>query len=209
MSRTAVVLFTGDARREEAQKGLRPRFLASIHDSLARAIRRVAGVDLLIASDRDDEFRIGGRLVHATTLGDKIEQAFSSARASGYERVIVLAGDIVLPPATLERAIAELQSYESVIGPSPDGGFYLIGFNGAPRVDWNAVAWFTSHAFDDVVAQLGTFASLPELRDVDSLDDARAVAPSLINNHVIDCRREIVIPLAPPLRSTQLRAPPR
>jgi hypothetical protein len=194
MRRTAVILFAGDARREEAQKGLRPRFLAALHERLRRTIRSF-DVDLLLANDL-----ISG----AATLGEKIEQAFASAFASGYERVIALAGDIVLPPAVLEHAI---ESQQTVIGPCTDGGFYLLACDAPPQIDWNAVAWFTSRAFHDVAARLGEFTQAPELRDVDTIDDARLVAPSLITSAPrASC--EITVPKLVSLHDTQLRAPP-
>ena len=192
MRRTAVILFAGDARREEAQKGLRPRFLGALHERLTRTIRSF-DVDLLLANDL-----AGG------TLGDKIEQAFASAFAGGYARVIVLAGDIVLPRTVLRRAI---ESKETVIGPCVDGGFYLLACDAPPRIDWNAVAWFTSRAFDDVATQLGDCELAPELRDVDSIDDARLVAPSLITS-TPRTDYETTIPKLVSLHDTQLRAPP-
>ena len=194
MRRTAVILFAGDARREETQKGLRPRFLAALHHRLTRTIRGF-DVDLRFANDL---------ATRAGTLGEKIEQAFASAFASGYERVIALAGDIVLPRAILERAI---ESTETVIGPCVDGGFYLLACDAPPQIDWNAVAWFTSRAFGDVATQLGQHEQAPELRDVDSIDDARLVAPSLITSEPSG-RCEITFPKAPSLHDTQLRGPP-
>jgi hypothetical protein len=194
MRRTAVVLFAGDARREEAQKGLRPRFLGALHERLSRTIRSF-DVDLLLASDLVSD---------AITLGEKIEQAFASAFASGYSRVIILAGDIVLPRAILERAI---ESKQTVIGPCADGGFYMLACDALPQIDWSAVAWFTSSAFDDVTTQLGELEQAPELRDVDSIDDARLVAPSLITS-APRASYEITIPKFVSLHDTQLRAPP-
>ena len=187
MNRTAVVLFAGDARREEAQKGLPARFLVTLHDRLTRAIRAF-DVDLLIADD----------LVDDCALGEKIERTFATTFARGYERVIVLAGDIVLPPAILERAI---ESNETLIGRTHDGGFYILACNAPPSIDWGSLT------FDDVAAQLDEYATFPELRDVDSIDDARVVAPSLIASRIVP-HRQSAIPSAHALRDTQLRAPP-
>jgi len=192
MRRTAVILFAGDARREEAQKGLRPRFLGALHERLTRTIRSF-DVDLLLANDL-----AGG------TLGDKIEQAFASAFVGGYARVIVLAGDIVLPRTVLQQAI---ESQQTLIGPCVDGGFYLLACDAPPRIDWNAVAWFTSRAFGDIATQLGEFELVPELRDVDSIDDARLVAPSLIST-TPRASYEIAFQKFVSLHDTQLRAPP-
>ena len=159
MNRTAVILFAGNARREEAQKGLPARFLAKLHARLERTIRTFA-VDLIIADD----------FVDAPTLNEKIERVFEKAFARGYSRVIALAGDILLPSAILRRAI---EADETLIGGTCDGGFYLLATDGIPRIDW------TSLTFEHVAGQLEC-ETLSELRDVDSIDDARRVAPSLI-----------------------------
>jgi hypothetical protein len=186
VNRTAVVLFAGDARREEAQKGLPARFLAKLHERLMRTIRAF-DVDLLIA----DELVAG-----ASTLNEKIERAFESGLTLGYTRVIALAGDIVLEPSILRRAI---ESSDTLIGPTRDGGFYILACNEAPSIDWSSLA------FADVAAQLN-HATLPELRDVDSIDDARVVAPSLIP--CIVPKRERAIRIVHAVTCTQLRAPP-
>ena len=180
-----MVLFAGDPRREEAQKGLPARFLAKLHDRLARTIRAF-GVDLLVA----DELAGGN-------LSEKVEQAFVRTFARGYERVVVLAGDIVLPPTILKQAI---DAAGTTIGRTRDGGFYLLACDELPFIDW------TSLAYDDVAAQLPDYVALRELRDVDSIEDARVVAPSLIPHFV--SRRESGLCFADSSRHTQLRAPP-
>jgi len=187
MKRTAVVLFAGDPRREEAQKGLPARFLATLHDRLTRTIRAF-DVDLLIADDLAGD---------AQSLSEEVEQAFVRTFARGYDRVIVLAGDIVLPPSILKRAI---ESDDTLIGRTRDGGFYLLACDELPAIDW------TSLNFDDVAAQLAGHVALPQLRDVDSIEDARIVAPSLIVRFV--SRRQTAIPHTRIARHTQLRAPP-
>jgi len=185
VSRTAVVLFAGDPRREEVQKGLPARFLARLHDRLTRTIRRF-DVDLFIA----DDIAVG-------SLAHKIDHAFAIPFARGYERVIVLAGDIVLRPSILQRAI---ESSETLIGRTCDGGFYILACSERPRIDW------TSLTSDDVAAQLDC-GFLPQLRDVDSINDARIVAPDLIPRIEQRPRNRATPQPAQPLN--QLRAPPR
>lgn len=186
MNRTAVVLFAGDARREEAQKGLPAGFLATLHERLRRTILSFE-VDLLLA----DELVAGG------ALGEKIERVFAIAFGRGYARVMVLAGDIVLPPAILRRAIS---ARETLIGPTRDGGFYILACSAMPRIEW------TSLAFRDVAAQLEC-AHLPVLRDVDSIEDARVVAPGLVPR-MERSPGDLATP-QPPQPTTRLRAPPR
>src|ERR1051326_467825 len=185
MKRTAVVLFAGDARREEAQKGLPARFLATLHERLKRMIRSFE-VDLLIADE----------IVAAASLDAMIEQAFAAAFAKGYERVIILAGDIVLPRAILQRAI---ESRDTLIGRTRDGGFYVLACNERPSIDWSSLSC------DDVAKQLDC-ERLPELRDVDSLDDARIVAPDLVPRIELPPCHRATQQLSNP--NTHLRAPP-
>jgi len=186
MKRTAVVLFAGDARREEAQKGLPARFLATLHQRLVRTIRSF-DVDLLIADS----------LVASARLAQKIEEVFAITFARGYERVIVLAGDIVMPRAILQKAI---ESNETLIGSTKDGGFYILATSKRPQIDW------TSLAFVDVARQLDC-RTLATLRDVDSIDDARLVAPELLPTLAQRPRNSATQqPLHQP---NQLRAPPR
>ena len=186
MNRTAVVLFAGDARREAAQKGLPARFLATLHERLTRTIRAF-NVDLLIADE----------LVGVGTLGEKVEHAFVTTFARGYGRVIVLAGDIVLPRPILQQAI---ESNETLIGRTCDGGFYVLACNENPRIDWSSLS------FADVAAQLAC-AHLPTLRDVDSIGDARIVAPSLIPaRQFFD--DTVSVPKPRQIAAIHLRAPP-
>jgi len=185
MKRTAVVLFAGDARREEAQKGLPPRFLATLHERIVRTIRSF-DVDLLIADS----------LVGDAPLAQKIDRAFAIPFARGYERVIVLAGDIVMPRAILQRAI---ESSETLIGSTKDGGFYILAMSEPPQIDW------TSLAFDDVARQLDC-KTLATLRDVDSIEDAKLVAPELVPTLTQQPSNSAT--QQPTQRTTQLRAPP-
>src|SRR5690606_16916163 len=64
-------------------------------------------------------------------LGSRMSNAFSDAFAAGYGRVVIVGTDHpTLPSAFLVRAFTELdQPSRVVIGPSDDGGYYLLGMN--------------------------------------------------------------------------------
>ena len=181
MQQNALILFTGNARREEARKGLPPRFLSVLHRELVATARALDGVDLLVASEGAQGFRIAGPLFtiasESTSLGGKIEDAVVHAFAFGYRRVLVVAGDVPgLTREVLSGAFEALQRNDAVIGRSPDGGFYLAGFRKLPRIAWASLPWCTEQVFDALVAAIQKnrmrLAQLDDLGDIDSRADA-------------------------------------
>ena len=173
----AVVLFTGDARREEAEKGLPRRFLARLHDEVASIVRSVNEVDLYLASDPGDTFVVEGPAFTSRApqrpLSEKVDLAISRCFAAGYARVAVVAGDVAgLTRELLTEAFAELAGTTSVIGRSPDGGFYLAAFSAPPSVSWSTLPWSSATLYDALLGQLRNPHVLPSLQDIDSFGDA-------------------------------------
>jgi glycosyltransferase A (GT-A) superfamily protein (DUF2064 family) len=179
MRPNAVILFAGDARREETEKGLPPRFLARLHAELAAIIQSVDDVDLYVATDRGTTFVLDGPRFTSQApqrpLGEKVEDAITSCFAAGYGRVAVVAGDVA--GLTRELVVDALARTKPVIGRSPDGGFYLAAFSAPPNVAWTSLPWSTGEVHDALFAQLDDPHVLPSLHDIDSFEDAlKAIA---------------------------------
>jgi len=68
-------------------------------------------------------------------LGDKMVQAFADTFALGYDQVVITGTDHpTLPISTVQKAFDVLEGPETVsIGPSDDGGYYLMGLTRARR----------------------------------------------------------------------------
>jgi rSAM/selenodomain-associated transferase 1 len=117
-------------------------------------------------------------------LGARLAAGFQEAFAAGCDRVAAIGSDCVeITPGLITRAWAELERCDAVIGPTTDGGYYLLGLK-APHPDLFArVPWSTAGVFDATVAnarELGlSTALLPTLRDVDTEGDWRAAAAYL------------------------------
>ncbi len=62
-------------------------------------------------------------------LGARLDNALSSYLSRGYQRVVIMNSDSpTLPPAHLSQAFLALEfEVDVVLGPSDDGGYYLIG----------------------------------------------------------------------------------
>jgi 2-phospho-L-lactate guanylyltransferase (CobY/MobA/RfbA family) len=133
--RRCVVLFARAPRAEARLKGVpaaEPLFRA-VARSVRHSVARVPGVDLLCcgpdAAGSRGERRMPQRGVD---FAERLANAFADARALGYERVVVIPGDVPgLDDRTIARAFALLRRSPVVLGPSPDGGVYLIGCRGA------------------------------------------------------------------------------
>jgi rSAM/selenodomain-associated transferase 1 len=87
-----------------------------------------------------------------------------------------------ITPALLARGLAPLRDADAVIGPAQDGGYWAIGLRRPdPRV-FDGVPMSVSSTGAAQRARLAALglrtATLPSLRDVDTIADAHAVAAS-------------------------------
>ncbi len=75
-------------------------------------------------------------------LGERINRVLGILFKS-FDRVLVIGADSpTMPCEVLESAVDELSDYDVVIGPSQDGGYYLLGLRGYfeslfDRIDWS------------------------------------------------------------------------
>jgi rSAM/selenodomain-associated transferase 1 len=113
-------------------------------------------------------------------LGERMKNGFIEAIAMNFKRVVLIGSDIPdLPLEFIEEAFTSLQEKDAVIGPSVDGGYYLIGFkdkNFSLRA-FEGIPWSTKRVFEEtvkVVKQEGlTVHTLQPLRDIDTIDDLK------------------------------------
>ena len=83
-------------------------------------------------------------------LGARIESAASHAFSRGRGPVVVVGTDSpTLPPSFVGRAFASLASEESdvALGPTEDGGYYLIGLREPLEGLFRNVEWSTPRAY--------------------------------------------------------------
>jgi len=113
-------------------------------------------------------------------LGERMKNSFSHAFAEGFRRVILVGSDSPdLPSDFLRTAIRELQTHDMVLGPSSDGGYYLIGFRDDtffPCV-FDGISWSSSSVFEETIARVKnagrSLSLLPAWSDVDIISDLK------------------------------------
>lgn len=85
--------------------------------------------------------------------------------------VIVAGSDIPgITPGSIEKAFRALQDADAVFGPSPDGGFWLVGLKRVrktPPSIFENVRWSSEHALKDSLSTIPGW----EIAYADTLDD--------------------------------------
>jgi glycosyltransferase A (GT-A) superfamily protein (DUF2064 family) len=110
------------------------------------------------------------------TFAERLANALADARRLGYEAIVVVPGDVPgLQARHLRAAFARLRACPAVLGPSPDGGVYLLGVRGDFAPVLAGVPWCTAQVFETLFANAGRAAVLPPLADVDGHAHLRAL----------------------------------
>jgi len=115
-------------------------------------------------------------------IGERMKHAFEEVFKDGISRAVLIGSDIPdLPTGFLERAISAMTENDAVIGPSSDGGYYLIGFtkeNFLPEV-FEKISWGTDAVLKQTIEVFErhkrTFSLLPEWHDIDTIEDVRSM----------------------------------
>lgn len=113
-------------------------------------------------------------------LGERMVTAFLEAFAGGYRRVILIGSDFPdLPQSFLEESLGALKTHDAVIGPSMDGGYYLIGFRHETffHQAFEGMQWGTEEVFRETLYILKDYRKrvylLPVWNDIDTIEDLR------------------------------------
>lgn len=108
-------------------------------------------------------------------LGDRLAYAFERLCGGG-RAVIVVGSDCPgLDPDRIDQAAEALKGSDVVVGPSLDGGYYLIGLN-RPRPElFEGVPWSTERVFESTMERIDAagldVSVLPTERDLDTPED--------------------------------------
>ena len=127
---------------------------------------------------------------HNPDLGIKMQSAFEEAFQDGYESVCIIGSDCyTLDEEVIEQAFKLLESKEVVLGPSNDGGYYLLGMNQLHTQLFKYKKWSTESVASDTVQDFKNlkleFELLKELTDIDNEEDLNSLPSSLVNKLLI------------------------
>jgi len=118
-------------------------------------------------------------------LGERMDRAFHASFEAGYGRIVIIGTDHpTLPPAFIRQAFQALERPESIcIGPSEDGGFYLLGMNRYYPELFEGMRYSHADVFRETQERAertgARLTLLPTWYDVDTPDDLQRLIRDL------------------------------
>jgi hypothetical protein len=121
-------------------------------------------------------------------LGERLTNCFADLFALGFESVVVIGADSPTLPG--EYVFDAFESFESdddvVIGPTRDGGYYLVGMRKLHRRIFEDIPWGGAGALEATIARAKEaeldLVLLPEWHDVDTPEDFERLKRELDEN---------------------------
>lgn len=85
-------------------------------------------------------------------LGKRMHNAFMYTKDKGAKKAVIIGSDSPdLSAGIINNAFQRLDKYDFVLGPSYDGGYYLIGLKKPEPCIFEGIRWSTPDVFEDTV----------------------------------------------------------
>ncbi|MEK7803130.1 MAG: TIGR04282 family arsenosugar biosynthesis glycosyltransferase [Deltaproteobacteria bacterium] len=164
-----------------------------IQDIFSR-ISTLNGIDIIAAYTPKNVAERIKRIVPANTtlipqkgndLGERLSNLFSGLFSAGYKKIAVIGTDSPdLPVEYIKKSFSSLNKNTSiVIGPSRDGGYYLIAMSRYSEEVFKDIPWSTNTVFKKTLEKAKKAgllpALLPEWYDVDETDGLKTLRENM------------------------------
>jgi len=160
-------------------------FYKSCAENIVNITKRISSVNRFAFFSNDNERKeikswLGGKLFYAhqegDDLGSRMKNAFEKVFNTGSQKVIILGTDIPdLSKELICRAFNNLDKHDVVIGPSKDGGYYLLGINKLHSKLFEDIKYSTSSVLFETLERVKDLnlscQLLPVLPDIDTEED--------------------------------------
>jgi len=117
------------------------------------------------------------KLQKGADLGARMQNAFETAFKDTYEKVVIVGSDLFdLNPNHIKEAFTALENHEVVLGPSLDGGYYLLGMKKMHPAVFKNKQWGTDSVLESTLKNLNqqNVKLLEALNDIDTFEDLEA-----------------------------------
>lgn len=110
-------------------------------------------------------------------LGQRMKNAFQEGFNKGYKNIIIIGSDISdLTQKHIEEAFISLENHTTTIGPSDDGGYYLLGMKKIIPEIFENKEWGTNSVLKATLDDLNYHTPiyfLENLNDIDVISDIK------------------------------------
>ena len=128
--------------------------------------------------DEDDDWLpidFKARLQVEGDLGDKIKAAFREVFEVVDQAIIIGSDCAQLDSSHIQSAVDQLEKHDVVIGPTLDGGYYLLGMNGNYETLFEDINWSTETVLQETIdkanQQTISVKLIDKLSDIDYIED--------------------------------------
>jgi len=198
-TKTRLIPALGPAGAADLQRRLTERTVA-----VARRCLRQTGARLAVHHDGGSKKQmqrwLGKRNIDYVPqapgdLGRRMFQALRSAFGQGARRVVLVGTDIPgLAPEHLEAAFHRLERHDLVIGPSKDGGYWLVGMSRLENI-FEGIAWSTETVLENTLNLARRKGMKTRLLDpLNDLDDADDLDRERLGKSAVKPYLSIVVP---------------
>ena len=117
-------------------------------------------------------------------LGERMHRALCRVLALGYRACLLTGSDLpLLTPGHLERAFQALEGADAVLGPTPDGGYYLVGLRRPSPALFTGQHYGHGTVYENTLSAARAaalrVAAAPVCSDVDTPEDLAALCARL------------------------------
>ena len=122
------------------------------------------------------------------SLGNRMTHFFESTFSDSSTRNVVLIGSDcpTISPGVCDEAFTMLKTNDVVLGPTFDGGYYLVGMSQRYYDVFSGITYSTESVFDQTLMKMKqdgiTFSLLPQLQDIDEHPQLVALREALVSD---------------------------
>lgn len=118
-------------------------------------------------------------------LGERMENAFRNGFSDGYEKVAIIGSDCPeISNRWINAAFVKIKENQSVLGPSPDGGYCFLAMERLHTAAFREIPWShpetCSRTIDALTISGAPPYLLPELTDIDHVEEWLAALNSTL-----------------------------
>ncbi|WP_181899477.1 TIGR04282 family arsenosugar biosynthesis glycosyltransferase [Flagellimonas nanhaiensis] len=175
---TAVLIFANSAEKDAHVKRIDGS--SALFDRLTQQTLetvKASGLPYFLLTERNQ---------YGATFSARFSNAIQEVFSSGYSQVISIGNDS--PHLTVKHLLLAKQKLSKeniVLGPTLDGGFYLLGihYNHFDKVSFEALPWQTVNLYQETLSYFRSNGcivnTLDRLIDIDSIEDVK-----LLSNYI-------------------------
>jgi len=119
-------------------------------------------------------------------LGERMANYFNETFAADAQRVVLIGSDCPdITPEIINEAFKSLENADVVLGPTFDGGYYLVGMSGKFHDIFSDITYSTESVLEETLSLAKrnsiTCHCLDRLNDIDEIDDLNQYIQQLEN----------------------------